>query len=85
MFASIAELCDGGKAPIPLPSGETRTFLEDGDEVIFRASAKREGFATIGCGDCAGRIIPRDSEQSRGDSHGSGTEDRPDSIEEGTL
>lgn len=60
MFASIAELCDGGKAPIPLPSGETRTFLEDGDEVIFRATAKREGFATIGFGDCAGRIIPRD-------------------------
>ena len=58
-FASIAELCDGGKTPIPLPSGETRTYIEDGDEIIFRASAQREGFATIGFGDCAGTIIAR--------------------------
>ena len=59
MFASIAELCDGGKSPIPLPNGETRTYLEDGDEVIFRTSAQREGYATIGFGDCAGTIIGR--------------------------
>jgi fumarylacetoacetase len=58
-FASIAELCDGGKSPIPLPSGETRTYIEDGDEIIFRASAQREGYATIGFGDCRGQIVGR--------------------------
>ena len=34
---SLLELTGGGKQPLTLPGGETRTFLEDGDCVIFRA------------------------------------------------
>ena len=56
-LGSINELSDDGKTPIELPSGETRTFLEDGDEVILRARAKRSGFASIGFGDCRGVIL----------------------------
>ena len=55
---SLLELVGGGKGPVSLPTGETRMFLEDGDEVILRASASREGFATIGLGECRGTITP---------------------------
>jgi fumarylacetoacetase len=37
-------------------SGEAARFLEDGDEVILRAYAEREGYARIGFGECRGTI-----------------------------
>jgi fumarylacetoacetase len=57
-FGSLLELTEGGKRPLSLPGGETRTFLEDEDEVVFTARAAREGFATIGFGPCIGRVLP---------------------------
>ncbi|MEO5569007.1 MAG: fumarylacetoacetase, partial [Gemmatimonadaceae bacterium] len=45
-----------GTEPLTLPSGETRTFLEEGDEVIFRAHCAREGAMRIGFGECRGII-----------------------------
>jgi len=56
-YGSLAELSDDGNRRIALPSGETRTFLEDGDEIILRATARREGFATIGFGECRGQVV----------------------------
>ena len=56
-FGSLLELTDGGKSPISLPNGETRTFLEDGDEVLMRVRAHRDGFAPIGFGECRGTIM----------------------------
>jgi len=56
-MGSLAELSNDGKEPFSLPSGEMRTFLEDDDEIILRATARRDGFASIGFGDCAGRIV----------------------------
>lgn len=44
--------------PVTLPTGETRTFLEDGDEVIFRGYCQRPGHPRIGFGQCTGRILP---------------------------
>ena len=55
-FGSLMELTQAGKNPLSLPGGETRTFLEDGDEVIQRGRCIREGFATIGFGDARGTI-----------------------------
>jgi fumarylacetoacetase len=55
---SLLELTWGGKEPLTLPNGEQRTFLEDGDEVIFRAYCKREGYARIGFGECRGVVLP---------------------------
>ncbi|MGX9672581.1 fumarylacetoacetase [Mycobacterium sp. HM-7] len=49
---SLMELSRGGTAPITLPNGETRTFLEDGDEVMLTARAQRPGAAAIGFGEC---------------------------------
>ena len=46
-----------GTEPLELPSGETRTFLEDGDEVIMRAYCEREGLPRIGFGECRGTVV----------------------------
>ena len=54
---SLIELTSGGKKPITLPNGETRTFLENGDEVIMTAYAEKEGFARIGLGECRATIV----------------------------
>ncbi|MEL1250946.1 fumarylacetoacetase [Aurantiacibacter gilvus] len=54
---SLIELSKGGKQPITLPNGETRTFLEDGDEVIMTAFAEKDGFARIGLGECRAVIV----------------------------
>jgi fumarylacetoacetase len=52
----LLELTQNGTEPIQLPTGETRTFLEDGDEVIIRGYCQREGAARIGFGECRGTI-----------------------------
>ena len=57
-FGSLLEVTEGGKKPFTLPTGETRTFLEDGDELVFEGHCRRDGFAGIGFGRCAGRIKP---------------------------
>ena len=53
---SLMELSQAGKAPVALPGGETRSFLEDGDEVVQKGVCEREGAARIGFGEAAGRI-----------------------------
>jgi fumarylacetoacetase len=55
---SLLEMTGGGKAPITLANGETRTFLQDGDEVTLRGQCRREGFRTIGLGECLGTVRP---------------------------
>jgi len=55
-FGSMMELSQGGKNPLALPGGESRAFLEDGDEVIQRARCSRDGYATIGFGEARGTI-----------------------------
>ena len=44
--------------PLRLPSGESRSFLEDGDQVTFRAYCQREALPRIGFGECIGTVIP---------------------------
>jgi fumarylacetoacetase len=55
---SLLELTLGGRNSVTLPSGENRGYLEDRDEVIMMARCKRDGFETIGFGECRGRILP---------------------------
>ena len=55
-LGSLLEISAGGRRPIELPSGETRRFLEDGDTVVMQARCRRQGFATIGLGECRGTI-----------------------------
>jgi fumarylacetoacetase len=56
--ACLAEITERGTKSFQLPHGETRTFLEDDDEVIFTARAARDGFVSIGFGECRGRVTP---------------------------
>ncbi len=55
---SLMELSHGGKDPVTLPNGETRTFLEDGDEIILTAKAHHPGAATVGFGECVAVVEP---------------------------
>ena len=57
---SMLELTSGGQKPLTLPWGETRTFLEDGDEVIMRAWCEKDGFRRIGFGSASGTVLPAD-------------------------
>jgi fumarylacetoacetase len=52
----LLELTLRGAEPITLPSGEQRSFLEDGDEVILRGYCERPGFVSIGMGECRGTV-----------------------------
>jgi fumarylacetoacetase len=52
----LLELASRGAEPVPLPSGEQRSFLADGDEVIFRGWCERDGATRIGFGECRGEI-----------------------------
>jgi fumarylacetoacetase len=57
-LGSLLEISRGGKQPIALDSGENRSFLEDGDEIVLSAWCEREGAVRIGLGECAGRVVP---------------------------
>ena len=60
-LGSLLEISRGGKQPLELPGGETRSFLEDGDEVILRAWCEADGAVRIGFGECVGRVMPAPS------------------------
>jgi len=55
---ALIELTAGGKNPLQLPGGETRTFLEDGDAVVLRGWCEKPGAARIGFGECRGTVLP---------------------------
>jgi fumarylacetoacetase len=57
-WACLLELTRAGREPLTLPNGETRAFLDDGDEVIFRGHCEKAGFARIGFGECRAVITP---------------------------
>jgi len=56
-LGALLEMTQGGKNPVSLPGGETRTFLENGDEVTLRGRCEREGYASIGFGEASGKIV----------------------------
>lgn len=54
----LLELTWRGSEPLTLSNGETRRWLEDGDEVILRGFCERTGYRRIGLGECRGVIRP---------------------------
>ena len=56
-LGSLLEISRGGKQPVSLPNGETRSFLEDGDELVLTARAEAEGAVSIGLGECRGMVV----------------------------
>ena len=61
----LLELTWRGTEPIALPTGEQRTFLQDGDEIIIRGYCERAGFRRIGFGACRGVVLPALSDATR--------------------
>ncbi|WP_460565101.1 fumarylacetoacetase [Hydrogenophaga aquatica] len=55
---ALIELTLGGKQPVQLPDGDTRTFLQDGDSVVLRGWCEKAGAARIGFGECWGTVLP---------------------------
>jgi fumarylacetoacetase len=55
---SLLELSAGGNQPIQIGRDEHRTFLEDGDSVVFRGWCEKPGAVRIGFGDVQGRVLP---------------------------
>jgi fumarylacetoacetase len=53
----LLEMTANGREPIELPTGESRRYLVDGDEVLFRGYCEREGYARIGFGECGGVVL----------------------------
>lgn len=56
--ACLMELTEGGKAPFTLPTAETRTFVEDGDEITLRGYCETPGRARISLGEATARVLP---------------------------
>jgi fumarylacetoacetase len=57
-LGSLLEISKGGKEPIALSTGESRSFLEDGDELTLAARCEADGAVSIGLGACTGRVVP---------------------------
>jgi fumarylacetoacetase len=58
-FGSLIEITRGGAITVELPTGERRTFIEDGDEILMSARAVADGRVSIGFGEC--RAVVRSS------------------------
>lgn len=56
-FGSLLELTWRGQKPLTLESGETRSFLEDGDTVILTGYAQGPGYR-VGFGECRATVLP---------------------------
>jgi len=55
---SFLELSWGGKEPVELADGVTRTFLEDGDTVVITATAPGPDGSVVGLAEVAGTVQP---------------------------
>jgi len=58
----LLETAWGGAEPLELPGGESRRFLEDGDEVVLRGWCEAPGARRIGLGECRGVVMPAGTE-----------------------
>jgi fumarylacetoacetase len=56
-YGSMLELTWKGTKPLRLPDGSERKFINDGDTVIMRGYAEKDGIR-VGFGDCAAKVLP---------------------------
>jgi fumarylacetoacetase len=57
-LGSLLELTEDARRPVALPNGETRGYLQDGDEVTLAGRCVRDGFVSIGLGRCTATVTP---------------------------
>ena len=58
-YGSMLELSWRGANPLPMPDGSTRKFINDGDTVVLRGYAQKDGIR-VGFGEAVGKILPAD-------------------------
>ncbi len=56
-YGSLLELTRNGAEPLQLADGNSRAFLEDGDEIVMTGFAEGNGFV-VGFGEVSGKILP---------------------------
>jgi fumarylacetoacetase len=56
-YGSMMELAWKGSKPLSMPDGSKRTFIEDGDTVIMRGYAEKDG-KRVGFGEVSTKILP---------------------------
>ncbi|MCL4163425.1 UNVERIFIED_CONTAM: hypothetical protein GTU68_057248, partial [Idotea baltica] len=56
--ACLMELSEAGSLTRDMPTGEKRSFLKIGDEVVFKGVSQKEGYPRIGFGEVRGRVLP---------------------------
>ena len=56
-YGSMLELSWGGKNPIKLESGETRSFIEDFDTIIMKGHCEKNGIR-VGFGEVRSQLLP---------------------------
>lgn len=56
-FGSMMEITWRGTKPVKMADGSERKFINDGDTLIIRGYAERNG-VRIGFGECAGKVLP---------------------------
>ena len=54
---ALIELTRSGEQPVNIGDGEARSFLRDGDSVVFKGWCERQGFARIGFGTNEARVV----------------------------
>lgn len=62
-WGSLLELSWGGKEPLELNQGITRSFVEDGDTLTLSGAAQGKGYR-IGFGECSGMVIGSEADGS---------------------
>ncbi|MBN8846268.1 MAG: fumarylacetoacetase [Sphingomonadales bacterium] len=67
-FGSLLEISGGGRTPVQLDNGETRSFVEDGDEIVMRAVASAGDYIPIGFGECRAVVTSAPSAIREGSS-----------------
>lgn len=66
-WGSLLELSWGGKEPLELTTGQSRSFLQDGDKLTLSGQAQGEGYL-IGFGECSGVVLPALSDPLEGET-----------------
>lgn len=56
-YGSMLELSWRGSKPVPMKDGSERKFIQDGDSVIMRAHAERNG-VRVGFGEVKAKVLP---------------------------
>lgn len=58
-YGSMLELAWKGTKPIQMPDGSSRSFINDGDTVIMKGFAEKDG-VRVGFGEVSAKVLPAD-------------------------